>query len=187
MICWNNTLEKLDLSCDIVFFGDSLTRGSSFHEYFPDKKIVNLGFSGDTISGMINRVNMIKTVSPKTIFFMGGINSLSDYNSDRFFESYIALIDLIIKEVPNSTLYIQSILPISKKKEFSVCRNKTICKINKRIKNLSDEKNIKFIDLHSKFILNGELNPAYTTDGLHLSQEAYDLWAKTITDFIALN
>ena len=31
---WTNTLEKLHLDMDVVFFGNSITRGSCFEEYF---------------------------------------------------------------------------------------------------------------------------------------------------------
>ena len=33
---WTNTLEKLHLDVDVVFFGNSLICGSSFENYFPN-------------------------------------------------------------------------------------------------------------------------------------------------------
>ena len=62
---WTNTLEKLHLDVDVVFFGNSITRGSSFEKYFPDVSICNLGYSGDNTDGMLLRVNQIKAVNPE--------------------------------------------------------------------------------------------------------------------------
>ena len=44
---WTNTIEKLHSNFDIAFFGNSITRGSDFQLEFTDKKIINLGYSGD--------------------------------------------------------------------------------------------------------------------------------------------
>ncbi|MBO7119021.1 MAG: hypothetical protein J6W03_01720 [Bacteroidaceae bacterium] len=41
---WTNTLEKLHLNVDVVFFGNSITRGSSFEKFFPNVSICNLGY-----------------------------------------------------------------------------------------------------------------------------------------------
>ena len=66
---WTNTLEKLHLDMDVVFFGNSITCGSSFEKYFPNVKICNLGYPGDNTDGMLLRTKQIKAVNPayKTI------------------------------------------------------------------------------------------------------------------------
>ena len=38
---WNNTLDKLELDVDVVFYGNSITCGSSFQDYFPEVSICN--------------------------------------------------------------------------------------------------------------------------------------------------
>lgn len=70
LFSWNSCLKNLNIHADIAFFGDSLTRGGDFQNYFKDLKTVNLGFSGDTLRGMSDRIDMLKSVMPKKIFFM---------------------------------------------------------------------------------------------------------------------
>lgn len=65
---WTNTIEKLHSIFDIAFFGNSITRGSDFQLNFADKKIINLGYSGDNILGMIKRVPMIQKSNAECIF-----------------------------------------------------------------------------------------------------------------------
>ena len=89
---WNNMIEKSDMNADIVFFGDSITRGSNFHKRYPNKKIINLGFSGDTLTGMVARVEMIKAFKPEQIFVLGGINGLTNMNIDKSIKTYSRLL-----------------------------------------------------------------------------------------------
>ena len=95
IIGWTNTLEKINIDFDIVFFGNSITRGSSFHEYFSNKKICNLGYPGDNLDGMLLRVNQIKAVNPTKVFIMAGINGLQYQSLSIFDEKYERLVKLI--------------------------------------------------------------------------------------------
>ena len=119
---WDSCLKKLEYKADVVFFGDSIVRGGDFHKAFPDKKIVNLGCSGDTLSGMSNRISMIEAVSPEKIFFLGGINGLTDYNLANCVKKYTALLEQMKKTNPNAKIHVHSLLPIAKEKEKSICK-----------------------------------------------------------------
>ncbi len=181
---WNNTMEKLDYQADIVFFGDSLVRGSDFRSVFKDKRIVNLGCSGDTLAGMIERVSMVKAMSPKKVFFLGGINGLTNKNVEVSVNTYSRLLDKLHSELPESEIYVHSLLPLSREKERSICKNETIVRFNERIEAVSKEKGFSFVDLYSLYLLDGEMNPALTKDGIHLLPDAYDIWARAIEKHI---
>ena len=92
---WNNTLYKLDYDADVVFFGDSITHDSDFREFFPEKKIVNCGYPGDDLEGMIERVYPLAKLTPETVFVLGGINGLTDKNVDESIAVYSRLIDTL--------------------------------------------------------------------------------------------
>lgn len=68
----------MDYDADIVFFGDSITRGDQWRDAFPEETVVNLGRSGASVIGMTNRVDMIASVKPEKVFLIGEINSLTD-------------------------------------------------------------------------------------------------------------
>ncbi len=182
---WDSCLKKLNYKADIAFFGDSITRGGDFHEYFKDYKIINLGCTGDNLQAILNRVSMVESVAPEKVFLMGGVNALTDFNHDKCVEKYDELITALEKSVPNATIYIQSVLPISKEKESSVCKNSSIIEFNKSLKSLAEKHKLVYIDLHSLYYLNGEINPSLTKEGVHLQPDAYHLWKDAIKNYIA--
>lgn len=181
---WKSSLDAMDVDVDVVFFGDSITRGGAWAEAFPDVRIVNLGISGDTIRGMTSRVNMIESVNPEKVFILGGINSLTDSNSDEILKQYKQMIEAIREAVPNAELYIQSILPISKAKEKECADNDVIEAFNVGLEKIADEFGATYIDIYSLYVLNGSMNIDYTKDGIHLKPEAYDGWYEAIKEYM---
>ena len=68
-----------------------------------------------------------------------------------------------------------------------MCKNSTIIRFNASIKQLAEEKNISFIDIHSSYVLNGQMNPDYPReDGLHLLTESYEPWYQKIKDTLKI-
>jgi len=182
---WSSCLEKLNYDSDVAFLGDSITRGGDFQKYFEDIKVINLGYGGDIIKGVTNRLSMVKAVSPEKIFLLIGINDLTNYNVDMCAKSYSELLQKMKNNFPDTTIYVQSILPISKEKEKTKCFNSTIEKLNKQIKSLCEEYKITYIDLYSVFSKDNQLNPELTKDGIHLKDEAYKVWTDAIRSYIA--
>ena len=181
---WDSCIKKLDYKAEIAFFGDSLTRGGDFQNTFSDKRIINLGMSGDTLAGMVNRVSMLQAVSPEKVFVLGGINGLTDFNVKMCTEKYEELITAMKTALPNTQLYLQSVLPISRGKEIKICRNKTIEVFNNEIKKLAEKHGVTFIDLYPLYLVDGQINPELTADGLHLKPEGYKPWFDAIKEYV---
>lgn len=184
VVGWNNTLIKLDYDADIVFFGDSITRASDFREYFPYFDIVNSGYSGDTLKGMLSRVAGVAAVEPEKVFVLGGINGLTDTNAADCIKTYAKLLDSLKEALPDAEIYVQSVLPVSHEKEAVYCHNTAIADFNAKLVELAQEKGAVFVNLYPLYELNGEMNPELTVDGIHLTPEAYDLWATEIEQYI---
>lgn len=184
VLSWERCLEKLEYDADVVFFGDSITCLGDFQKYFPNIKICNLGHGGDSLSGMINRISMIQSVNPEKVFLLGGINGLTDLNLDNCVSKYAQLLDLLEESLPDTKIYIQSVLPISSSRELSMCHNTTIARFNAEIKKLAEAHEMEYINLYSLYELNGEMNSELTLDGVHIKPEAYDLWAEKISKYI---
>lgn len=181
---WTNTLEKLNLTCDVCFFGNSITAGSSFQEYFPNTKICNLGYPGDGLDGMLFRVKQIKAVNPKKVFLMAGINGLYSQPIQVFEEKYKALVKGIKKECPTATIYLQSILPVNNNVSKNHCSNDKIVKANEIIKKIAKENSLTYLDIHKLYLKNGEMDKNVTKDGIHLKKEYYNKWAIYLEPYI---
>ena len=174
----------MDIDADVVFFGDSITRGGAWADAYSDVNIVNLGISGDSIRGMTNRVDMIASVKPEKVFILGGINSLTDHNSTEILKQYKDMLEKVQEAVPDAEIYVQSILPISVEKEKDCADNIVIDAFNTELEKLAAEAGATYINIHDLYELDGSMNPDLTKDGIHLKPEAYDLWYKAIEGYI---
>ncbi len=173
---WSNSLRQMNAKVDVVFFGDSLTFYGDFSSIYPDKVVCNLGLRGDTLKNMVERVQQIKTLYPRVIYLMAGINDVPSCTLDQFELQYESLINTICLALPQSKLIIESILPVNNVFFHVSCNNEQIRACNLRIKELSNRHNLDFLDLFSLFVTDGVLPAEMTIDGLHLNGDAYYRW-----------
>lgn len=176
----------------IVFLGNSITEGGDdWAKRIKIKNTFNRGISGDTTDGVLKRLEEIIFYKPKIVFILIGHNDLWSYRiksgvpSIKYIgKNILKIVDIIKNESPNSSIYVQSILPtrhLTKDNYFE----KSIIKINKYLLKNEKKFNYKFIDLYSNFIdANGLLSVDYTYDGGHLNEKGYELWSNIIKDII---
>ena len=181
---WSTSLEQLGIDADVVFFGDSITRGGDFQSYLEEISVVNLGIVGDTLEDMMERTSMISSVSPEKIFIMGGVNSLDDEDVESALEEYDALLDQIIEENPDAEVYVESLLPIGEENTVNSVDNDEVVEFNTGLEQLAESKGLVYIDLHSLYVdEDGFLDSGRTADGLHLTSDSYDLWYKAVEGY----
>jgi lysophospholipase L1-like esterase len=179
----------------IVFVGDSITDMGDWYELFNNNKIVNMGINGDTIQGILDRINIITNGQPKKIFIMVGTNDLSGKESiDTLSSKYEKILSLIKEKSPNAHIYIQSVLPVNNivwkdssdinffnRKE----KNGDILLFNNALKRLTIKYNAQYINLHDLYLdKNNNLDLKYTVDGLHLNGQGYLIWKQAIEQYV---
>lgn len=181
---WTNSIRQMNTKADIVFFGDSLIYYGEFSSLFPGRVVCNLGLRGDTLQGMIDRVEQVRILKPDIVFVMGGINNLKDCTISQFEEYYYILLDSIKRAVPSSRIVVYSLLPVNDV-DFSIsCSNKDIIEFNKNIKNVASEAEIEYYDLFSLYYLNVTQQNPFTVDGIHLHSYAYEKWYNCAKSFV---
>ena len=173
---WTNSLHQMKAKADIVFFGDSLTYYGDFASVFPDKVVCNLGLRGDTIQGMIDRIEQVKILEPKQVFLMAGINDVAHVSADEFEVLYNRLMNAISQALPETTIIVQNMLPVNEQEFCISCDNAQICACNSRIEKIVAGRFLVFLDVYSIYEENGQLPIPMTKDGIHLRPEAYDNW-----------
>lgn len=184
---WTNTLQKIDYKADVCFIGNSITLNADFHKEFPDKSIINLGYSGDCIEGMIIRKQQISSVSPEKIFLMAGFNDLQyrHLSIEDFKSEYEQLIDSIQSSNPQSELYLESILPVNHQMNSNIVSTAKILEANNVIKQLATQHSLVYIDLFSLYAdSHNELPQELTYDGVHLYSSSYTIWSNAISNYI---
>ncbi len=170
---------------DAVFYGDSITKGGNFDEFFPELKIANLGVNGATIEDLTEWVPRVSVLTPKKIFVMAGGNNLYAENIAETAELYRGLIDALGEACPEAEVYIESMLPVDSKIAYmSGCPNSAIRKYNVRLQALAEEYGLTYIDLYDAYQYGGALKAELTFDGIHLKEDAFGPWAEIVRPYV---
>lgn len=162
-------------SIEIVMLGDSITSRGDWKKLLENEYILNLGIDGDTTKGVFQRVNRAIEVEPKIVFLMVGINDLCiSIPLEEVFGNYKKICEKIcekkIKIVVQATLLTQ--MPAV---------NKKVRKFNEMLEDYCNKEKIEFLNLNEPFSNEEKLlREDLTTDGLHLGQKAYKVWAYKI-------
>lgn len=182
---WLRSLDSLKINPEIVFIGDSIISQGKWQKYFPQKRICNLGMSGDVSFNLAYRAKIIKKWNPEKIFILVGVNDMSRIIDPvgNFSRDYKEMLKNIASENPNSQIFCISILPVSEK---SLSKNQLILKANKEISKIANENsNVAMLDIHKSFCdSSGMMSKKYTRDGIHLNEEGYAIFAGSLSKFV---
>jgi len=167
----------------IVFLGNSITEGFDLEKYFSQTRPVNRGISGDHIDGLLERYDYsVLKLLPSKLYILIGINDIGAGDADSLIlVNYKKLMTKIAATLPEKTVFIQSILPTTS--EWSNCPVAQIQRLNRTIRDYSLHFGFNWINLYDKFVTEDHyLNPSLTSDGLHLNERGYDLWASILNE-----
>ena len=187
--------QNLDYQ-NVVLVGDSITEGFSIPKFFPGRRVLNRGISGDVIGnnmpaddprGLLQRLDdSIFDSAPSEAFLLIGINDLQNGRSlEAMKEGYRQVLTRIRERMPLLRLHVQSLLPTSGKQAGL---NPKILEFNRWLKQTAPEFSCDYVDLHS-LVENeqGELRSDVTSDGLHLNDDGYKIWSAKILDILHWN
>ena len=165
----------------IVIVGDSLTELADWSELL-NRPVLNRGISGDTTSGIMRRLATVIACCPRSIFLMTGSNDLFalGLGSETIKNNVSAILNTIRAESPSTTVYLQSILPVSLQQAKGI----NIRAVNESLATLADGNSVIFIDLFSHFEKDGYLKPELSFDGVHLNGNGYMVWRDAIAPFV---
>jgi lysophospholipase L1-like esterase len=168
----------------IFFVGDSLTDRCEWAELLNRCDVFNRGIDADTTDGVLNRIGEVTARKPAKIFIMiGGNDFIIGKMVPEIEENYRKIIQRIRTESPQTIIYIQSNLPTLYR--LVPLPRDYIRDLNVRLKSLADDRHIFFVDIYSRVVdKNGDLNPAYTTDGAHLNGAGYLEWREAIQQYV---
>lgn len=191
------TIEKIKISNDdnYVFLGDSIFEMYDLEKYYDGLPVVNSGISGNTTEDVLNNLNdRVYRYNPSKVFILIGTNDifLDDYSIEGTVNNIKEIVDDIKENRPFAEIYIQSVYPVSKSDDDKISEaavftrnNKDIKEINKGIEKLCKEKKVTYIDMYSLLVDEEDnLNLDYTTEGLHISAEGYEVITKEIMKYI---
>lgn len=163
----------------VVFFGDSITEfWFGLPEAFPNLKVVNRGISGDTSSGLIQRLSDdVLFTDPTAVVMLIGTNDLWLGMPPLQIANTIEAIVRQIQEalggkVPIVLCFVMPRTPVPGKfPELIVQLNGLIALVAAR------HKGVLVCDTYKPFLdEKGALRSEFFGDGLHLNERGYGVW-----------
>lgn len=168
---------------NILFLGHSLIEFYDWQKRFPAHKAVNLGVAGETVEGLLSRIDRITKEHPSAdlIFIMTGLNNIA-IDDFGFFSAYEKILKKLTSAYPSARIFMHSILPVI----MDFISNETIKNVNESLKKLAVETGVELLDIYNLFLdEKGRVIKGYLLDdGVHLSDKGYKVWAKAVEEVI---
>ena len=182
----------LDWFDDAAFLGDSLTVGFVDYEInVGDAQI--LGYEGASPNQIANRATMangevaldvLSGAQPKKLYVLMGANALAyrTDNDEGFLSYYGMMLDELKAALPNTTIFVQSILPVRADAvtDLPGLTPERVASINTSLQRMAAEKGCYYLALNEALTdESGYLNASYAEqDGLHLTVSGYNIWVE---------
>ena len=165
----------------IVFIGDSITEGYPICEFLTSKhKLYNRGISAITSQQLLDHLAVhALDIKPSKVVILIGTNDIErKLSAEKTVENIDLLLKKIHQSLPETAVYLTSIYPVNEGKDYTGMvqsrTNQVIQSLNKKIKAVADSyKYVTYLDFYDRLLKNGQLNPDYTKDGLHLNMTGY--------------
>ena len=156
----------------IVFLGDSITQGGDWAAWFPELNTVNLGVGGDTTDDVLLRLDAVVEARPDEVMLLIGTNDLGTRQSvEHLVRNIQTMLVSLRRDLPGTRMLVQSILP--RGREFA----DRIQEANIHLRQFAATIRAQYLDLWPAFAEpDGEINPAYSDDRLHLNDAGYEAW-----------
>lgn len=158
-----------------VFLGDSITKGLSTFKYLNDANVCAV--IGIPTKKVISQVDKAVKLNPKRVFILCGVNDLGgSYNKVQFKKDYTNLIKTVKTKLPDSKIYVQSILPVLPKLESQklYIKNTYINAYNEVIRSIAKEEAVTY--LNTAAVVKEKGQSVYASDGLHYKSSFYPIW-----------
>lgn len=180
--------EVKDKQGTVVFLGDSITQGwgADFKGNFEGVKLANRGIGGDTTRGMLIRLEEdVLALNPSAIVLLLGTNdievAIAPDAIGRNFEKIIAAIKKHSTEVP---IVLCRMFPSSPEKDRPA---ETIQKVNALYEAaVKNDSQVTVLDTWTLYAQeDGNCDPKWFKDKLHLNPEGYARWAASLRPVFA--
>ena len=164
-------------SASVLMLGDSITAQGEWATVLGRDDVANRGIPGYTTGQLIWTIKNGLWDHPESEiwFLQGGINDLSlGVSADRVYDNYLTSVDSLQRN--NKVPVVQSVIL----QENGEAINATIADLNERLAAYCAANGITYVDLNAVLAPEGRLRSDLTTDGTHLTPDAYVLWGERV-------
>jgi len=172
---------------DVVVLGDSLTDRGEWWELL-DRPVANRGIAADTVADVRARLADVVALAPRVVFVLIGVNDLLEgVAPERMAADHAALIAELRRQLPQARIVSESLLPI---RDELVAYDEplataTVQRANALLAHAAAASGADWLDVNRLLAdASGELDPRYSSDGLHLTAAGYRVWAGALRPYL---
>lgn len=165
-----------------VIMGDSQSEGLTVYGVLNSTSVIAKK-GGSILSAKSDNMSQLSNLSPSNVFILYGMNDILTYqnNIDSFINDYSALIEEIKKTLPDSNIFVNSILPVEEKVIIARPIYKKIKNYNLALNQMCTELGVTYVDSHQILIDNPDL---FEADGMHLKPPFYKKWLDFLSTYL---
>lgn len=161
---------------NILFIGDSLLAQENWSILLWRNDLKNDAYGGAITQQILWNIERGELISnPKIVVIDGGINDLlSGVPTQRVLSNYQKIIEILRKK--NTKIIAHSVLYTADNETI----NKEVFVLNYLLKEYFESQKVEFVDMNIQLSNHKKLKPNFSVDGIHLTSEAYKIWAKEL-------
>jgi len=162
----------------VLFLGDSITEGAEWTEWFPDLPSLNRGIGGDTVRGVIARLDTAIN-QPRLISLLIGTNDIGGIGEtadpDLIAGATHQLVTALKSATPGTPILLTSVMP--RGRSFA----RAITRLNELNQAMAEAEGLTYIDVYDQLAdPDGEIGKAFSNDRLHLTGAGYRVWVDAL-------
>ncbi len=180
----------------LILIGDSITHGwggvpepgpqwkgtapQLWDECFEKWKPINMGFGWDQTGHVLWRFQngALDGLSPKVAVVLIGTNNTMHHTAEQIAGGIVAVVDDLERRLPTTHVLLLGILPRDKTVTESREKNN---RVNQLVSDLGLRDRVTFLDMTKNFTHeDGRLRTELFPDDLHLNEDGYEVWAKSM-------
>jgi lysophospholipase L1-like esterase len=161
----------------LILLGDSITAAGPWSEAFPQRRVINAGIPGDTSVDLLARLDTLPSLPGATVVLMAGINDILQDQPTAAVADRLLAVRRGLLERGAARVVMVSTLPCEASRLGPRCLA-PVAELNRSLQEQLAAADV--LDLRPELSDAGGLRRSMGTDGLHLSQEAYQVWLRRL-------
>lgn len=179
----------------VLFLGDSITAGWTkaphiWEHYYGKFQPANFGIGGDRTQHVLWRIENgeLDGVHPKVVVLMLGTNNSATNTAGEIAAADKKIVQMIRAKIPDTKVLLLGVFPRGPRKnaqrvviDDGTKQMAVINAVNAELAKLDDGKNVRYLDISSKFLGDdGRIPSLIMPDQLHPNAAGYQLWAEAM-------
>lgn len=164
------------MSASVLFIGDGFTANGHWSDWLPEYEVHNLGANGHTTDEIVAELDQVVERQADAIVIEAGTNDLGWHRSDEYVvRNMETVLCTLRKRLPAVRILVVSVPP--RESELA----ETVRSINRHLRQFVPTLHAQYLDLWARLARpDGEIDPAYSDDRLHLNDAAYSVWVSEL-------